>query len=464
MASPALFSYRAMGIILHPQGNRILLVSEQEGWSLPHIGWEATQYSHWSDVTLLNREMRRQLGGELTTMRCLSNTYNGETRCFSRVYVMELHSSDLTTLAPTQWIDIEDLTHMSMLSPDHRSHIEQWLADWSTLSSKTQRVPWYHPGWFARVVAWTEQQIAQLGERIIDTPEQLRVGERGYLLRVKTTEETFYLKALPPFFAHEIALLAYLALAYPTSVPALVAVDTDTQWMLMRDFGDALLSQSENLDDAEEALRRYAAIQIDQVEYIERLHALGCQYLPTETLAQQLDILLADTPSLTTNSPLSLSAEDMLRLHSLTPLLRSMCQQLTEAPIPASLEHGDFYDENIALTGAGPLFFDWTDSCIAHPFFSLYPFLLGAETKWSAIAHSRQRLRDAYLQPWERYAAKEQLVAIFELAQKLAPLYLACLYSSLIIPKMEAKWEMQHGVPYNLQALLERMRDEIVSS
>lgn len=281
-------------------------------------------------------------------------------------------------------------------------------------------------------------------------------------MRVTTTEGMFYLKALPPFFAQEPSLLQYLALDYPNSVSALVAVDTDAQWVVMRDFGGTLLGQSENLCDFEEALRRYAALQIDQVEHIQHLQTLGCLYLPTEALAQHLENLLADTPSLMMNSPVGLSEEDVLHLHHLTPLLRSMCQQLADSPVPYSLEHGDFHDENIAMVGTDPLYFDWTDSCIAHPFFSLYPFLLGIETKWSGIANIRQHLRDVYLQPWERYAPKEQLEAIFELAQKLAPLYLASLYSLLIIPRMEAKWEMRHGVPYNLQALLERMRDETV--
>ncbi len=56
--------------------------------------------------------------------------------------------------------------------------------------------------------------------------------------------------------------------------------------------------------------------------------------------------------------------------------------------------------------------------------------------------------------------AAEQLVMTFEIAQKLAPLYLASLYYFLIIPNMQAKWEMQNGVPNNLRILLKRIRDE----
>ena len=168
---------------------------------------------------------------------------------------------------------------------------------------------------------------------------------------------------------------------------------------------------------------------------------------------------VADASSFMMTVPVALSIEDILRLGALTPLVHAMCRQLAGGPVPVTLEHGDFHDGNIAIIGRHPLYFDWTDSCIAHPFFSLYPFLLGVETKWPDVVAIRQRLRDTYLEPWERYTAKEQLIEIFELAQKLAPLYLATLYSSLIIPKMEAKWEMQYAVPYNLQVLLERIGD-----
>jgi len=457
MAAPTHFSYRALGIIIHPQEHQILLVSKQGEWSLPQIEWETTTYTHWADVTRLNREMSRYVGEELVTLRCLSDTYNGESNSFSRVYVMELYPSAQPTLTPGRWIDANDLINGSVLPPDHRPEIEQWLTNWNTSSSRTPSVPWYNPGWFARITTWIEQQVAQSGEQIVDVPEHLRVGERGYLLRAKTTAGMVYFKALPSFFAQEIPLLEYLASAYPGLVPTLVAVDYETHSMLMGDFGGMLLSQSTNLRDVEEALLRYAMLQIDQVDHIQQLRELGCPHIPTETLVQQIKPLLADPASLMMNAPGGLSEEDVIQLRSFVPLVDTMCQQLADAAVPATLEHGDFHDANIAIVDGHPLYFDWTDACIAHPFFSLYPFLLVNGDGSPDRASIRQHLRDVYLGPWERYASKVQLVEIFELAQKIAPLYLATLYSSLIISKMDAPWEMRHGVPNNLRALLLRI-------
>ncbi|GER90377.1 hypothetical protein KDW_45390 [Dictyobacter vulcani] len=462
MASTSHFSYHATGIIIHPTEKHILLVGEQGHLTLPHVAWQATEYVHWADVTTVNQAMSHQIGGELTTMRCLSDTYNRENRCFSRVYIMQLHTSAGMIAKSIRWIAARELFHTITVPTEQHSNIEQWLANLNTSSASPQPIPWYNPDWFASVISWIEKQLEHRGSRVVAAPEQLRVGERGYLLRISTTTGIIYFKALPTFFAHELAILATLAPGYPSSMPVLMAVDREQRWMLMQDFGGTLLSQSENIGELEEALRRYAVLQVEQVEQNQRLHELGCPYLPPEALAEQLEDMLEDTPSLMMNAFPGLAEKDVIRLHALVPHLRSMCLQLADGPVPCSLEHGDFHTGNIALTATGPLFFDWTDSCITHPFFSFYPFLLGLEAQWAGETSIRQRLRDVYLQPWEDYAPREQLIAIFELAQKLAPLYLATLYASLIIPKLEARWEMRHGIPYNLQTLLERMRDEIV--
>lgn len=456
------FSYHAIGIIIHPTANQVLLASEQEQPSLPQVAWQAAEYVHWADVTHLNQTMSHQLKAELTTMRCLVDTYDRESRCFSRVYIMQLHPSARTLASSTRWIDAKELTHTITLPIEQHASIEQWQTELHTPSSSTQQIPWYDPAWFASVMCWIEKQLEQLGADVMVAPEQLRVGERGYLLRITTTAGICYFKALPAFFAHELAILAWLAPRYSSSMPALIAVDTETHWMLMHDFGGTLLSQSENFSDLEEALRRYAVLQVEQVKQSQQLRERGCPYLPPEALPQQLEDMLADTPALMINAFPGLAEKDVPRLHALIPRLRSMCQQLTDGPVPCTLEHGDFHTGNIALTATGPLFFDWTDSCITHPFFSLYPFLLGIEAQWAGVADIKQRLRDVYLQPWEGYAPKEELIITFELAQKIAPLYLASLYASVIIPKLEAKWEMRHGIPYNLQILLERMHDEII--
>jgi hypothetical protein len=287
------------------------------------------------------------------------------------------------------------------------------------------------------------------------------VGERGCLLRASVTDgvndSALYLKALPTYSAYEPALIEHLALARPTQLPSLAAVRADAGWMLMRNFGDTLLGQCDDLARWDDALRRYAALQIEQVEQIERLRALGCPQLPVEVVGGRLPVLLADTAALQPGTPVDLSADQISGLRQALPVVQELVQKLAQSPIPTTIEHGDFHAQNVAVTDDGSLYFDWTDCCLTHPFFSLYPFLLGIEERWPAIPEIRRRLRDVYLQPWEKYASHDRLVADFETAQTLAPLYLATLYHQLIVPRLEATWEMRDGVPFNLSMLLQRL-------
>jgi hypothetical protein len=357
-------------------------------------------------------------------------------------------------------MEADDLLSLRLLDGSYQSRLEQWLADRSADAHDALSDSWYHPGWFGQVTTWIEEQATWLGAQLEAPPEQLRVGERGRLLRARTSAGVFYVKALPPFSAHEISILRYLANSYPDEVPALVATDMGARWMLVRDFGDRLLSQSDDLNQWEEALRRYANLQVDQARQGEQLTALGCPQISLELLSAHVETLLEDKEALQVDSPIGLTADELLRLRHALPLIQSLCRQLAQSPVPLSLEHGDFYAQNIAVSGAIALYFDWTDCCITHPFFSLYPFMLGIEERWASIPDIRSRFRDVYLQPWKYYAAHEQLVADFELAQQLAPLYLASLYHLLILPNMQAKWEMQHGVPFNLKTLLARLHGD----
>jgi hypothetical protein len=450
MAEAARYTFNMAGVIMHPGEKRVLLRAVQDGWALPQVEWQADEYASWKEVARFNREMQGLLYVELATVRCLGEDFERETMRFSRVYVMELHSSHDNLPADTYWIDAETLKEIMITPPEHLVWLEEWLAK----RDEEEHAAWYHPGWLAKAKAWIEQALANLGTQPLVSIEQMGVAERGCLLRVRTAENAFYFKALPAFFRHELTLLQHLARYRPECVPALVAVDERERWLLMHDFGTWHLDQSLDLADWQEALRRYAILQIDHSAQVKQLEELGCPRLPLATLPDQLEHLLTSRQSLLFDTPTALSLEQVRRLHDALPLIRSLCQKLAGHGLPETLEHGDLHAQNIALSGSGYLYFDWTDSCIAHPFFSQYPFLLDIEARWP---EARTRLREAYLQPWERYATHEQLVEAFELAQRLAPLHLAMLYATLIIPHMKARWEMQHGVPLNLKVLLDRL-------
>jgi hypothetical protein len=70
------------------------------------------------------------------------------------------------------------------------------------------------------------------------------------------------------------------------------------------------------------------------------------------------------------------------------------------------------------------MFFDWGDSSIAHPFFSLHSTYGSLERRFGLGKNSFwfKRLRESYLEEWAEYETKERLEEAFELAQQLSPI------------------------------------------
>jgi aminoglycoside phosphotransferase (APT) family kinase protein len=66
--------------------------------------------------------------------------------------------------------------------------------------------------------------------------------------------------------------------------------------------------------------------------------------------------------------------------------------------------HGDLHLSTVAQGPHGYLFFDWTDACVAHPFLDLLTFFQEDEEEVQSAL--RDRLRDAYLAEWTRFAGR----------------------------------------------------------
>jgi len=82
--------------------------------------------------------------------------------------------------------------------------------------------------------------------------------------------------------------------------------------------------------------------------------------------------------------------------------------------------------------GGSQLFFDWTDACVAHPFFDLATIRRGtAFTDAVCEDELRERLREAYLPEWASFEPPGRLARAWELAAPLGALHQAVSYRSL---------------------------------
>jgi hypothetical protein len=393
-------TYEYHALLLDGEGERVLVVR-----------WEEQAPRHWHVISHVNEAVRELAGIEATTLRCLANERVDESRVV-RVYELEAHE-------PMDGVDpgaVDDLP-------------AEALARWRAEPDPELGVEWALPGWYDRAVAWIGGQVDVAGPI-----EQLRTWSISMVLRVPTPNGDVYFKAVPPLFAAEPALTRELGRRQPGRAPTVLAADLDRRWMLMEDFdGDDL-----SADTWEDALQTYARLQLDWIERTDRLRDLGCPDRGLAALVAEIDPVLGDRGAM-----LGFSDEELAQLPTAAERVRESCARLAEHELPETLEHGDLHAGNIRARIDGFLFYDWSDGCVSVPFFGLVPFFLD-------VRDGRERLRDAYLEPWGAHLSEA-----FELAQLPGLFHHAVSYHRIVTAtEPRARWEWEQAFPYFVRQLL----------
>jgi hypothetical protein len=375
------------------------------------------------------------------------------------IYILENHSPAWSPPAG-ELVGREQLAGLTLAVVEQRTAIEEWLAEAAGAPVPERRNPWARRGWFARAAAWTEQQLARQGYALAAPVEQFRSASISCVLRAPTTRGDVYFKAAAalPLFGNEPVLTQALAERFPEQIPAILATEPAQRWMLMPDFGPQL-SRGHGRDVWVEALRRYGPIQAACASDVDGWLAHGCLDRRLDRLAAQVAALLADDGAMA-----ELESDEAQQLRALQPQLLRMCEQLALYAVPQSLVHGDLHLGNIAMDSGKYTFFDWTDGCIAHPFFDLVTVLNHADEIEGSLEETRAILCDTYLSAWLGYEPIERLRAACALALPLGALHQAVSYQHILAGvEVAARVEWAGSIGYWLRRALKLMPKEVLS-
>jgi len=197
--------------------------------------------------------------------------------------------------------------------------------------------------------------LAGCGLRRTGPPEPVRLGGISAILRVPTSDRPVWFKAVPPVFAHESRVIAWLSTTEPDAVPTVLA--SGDAWWIADDVPD------EAGTPRGDWLEAHARTQVASVGRVDELVALGCPRRPLRVLPAEV-VALADREHV-------LGRERAMRLRLARPRLEQLCAEVSALGIAPTLVHGDLHRENVRWTGRAWLRFDWTDACVAHPFVDL---------------------------------------------------------------------------------------------
>lgn len=334
------------------------------------------------------------------------------------------------------------------------------------MATEISQPQWSEPGWLDIVSAWIRVELERLGLSITGPIEQPHVRPWSTVLRVPTSAGSIYFKACAGVLAHEVAVTQALHRWQPNYTLKILAIDPDQGWMLMADGGTTVREAIKASGGAAEIgirhwqriLPRYAELQIDLASHVDELFALGLPNRLPATLPDQTETLLGSRDMLLVDQPEGLTTAEHQRLRGMSGYLRTLCDELTAASVPASIHHGDFHDANVFLDGDRYIFFDWGDSSASHPFFSLRTAFVIIEYFQGYKADSPEiaKLRDAYLEPWQRFGSRDELLAVFDLSVRLSPLTSALAWNRVVSSlDVSLRTDYLDAVPSLLKEFLE---------
>ena len=271
------------------------------------------------------------------------------------------------------------VTYLAEAQPPVPAADPTWSGD---LADHPRRLSYARPGGPAADLAWAFKVLARHDLHQAGAPRQIRTWNLSSIWRIPLPgEDAAWLKVVPPFFAHEGAMIAAL-----NGQPVPTPLAYDGPRLLLRDIpGDDLYATT-----APASLTAMVDVLVDlQIAYLDRIDHLPAM---PDWRATPLAAAIADVVGRTAVPATTRAALDDL----LTTLPRRFAA-LAACGIPDTVVHGDLHPGNFRGTGDAMVLLDWGDCGIVHPLLDQSAFFdaIPAAAAASVRAHWHTRWRRA---------------------------------------------------------------------
>lgn len=433
----------------HPTEPRVLVVAEGDSWTLPRHGTE--------DAEAIRDLMRQRFGLAVTVLGAYAGHYTDvEHDEPAFIFAVETHGGSGPLPDGSRWIGGAELADIALADDEQRVALARWFAEAESGVIPPERAPWERNGWFDVATAWIEQQATGLGWQQIGSFVQLHARGWSSVLRLPTTGGNVYFKAVTQPFAFEPPLTALLAELRPAETPQVLAVDRARRWLLMADAGEpirARLRETRNPRPYQDMLVAFAQFQLALLPYTPRLEFSAIPDRRLEVLPALFAEALPDSDGLLVGRPGGLSADDYAQLQKTD--VADLTSRLADYGIPETLVQEDCHPGHWIAGEYGPIFFDWGDTCLGHPFQSLMMALRWGRMVLGYDAATLNDMRDAYLSQWSAYGSLERLREAYHLAWRLTPLTRALTWYRIVAnQEPSARWQYEDAAPYWLSLFL----------
>ncbi len=332
------------------------------------------------------------------------------------------------------------------------------------MTENEKLLPWEEENWFEEMSGWLRSSLAKHHLEIVNKPVQVHSAPWSVVYYVPTNQGKYYFKALCPSLGYEPPLTRQLSVWQPGTIQPVLEIEQNRGWMLMPDGGSTLRQVLENdpsLNYWKKILPAYARFQQAMIPHQKELLALAVHDRRLCVLPGLAQKLAADRDAMCIGQPDGLAPAEYESLVSILPKLQTLCDALAQFNIPETLQHDDFHDGNIFVVHNDFKFFDWAESFIAHPFFTLVVTLRSIAYRFDLDENAPEllELEDLYLREWQEYATLDRLRKAFDLAMILGRMNRALTWHMVVssLPQPYRSNEAD-AVPGWLQLFLEKIK------
>lgn len=278
------------------------------------------------------------------------------------------------------------------------------------------RQAWARPGGPAADLAWATEALEGAGHSLDGAPEQVRSWNLSSIWRLPVAGGPLWLKAVPPFSAHEGAMIDWVGACRPSLVPDLVAFDAG-RVLLGHVSGED--QYDAGLEVALEMVDLLVDLQAPSTGAIDELLSLGVTDWRLPAFAPEVaDCIERHAPEL--------SSDERRALEACADDLGGRAVALAGCGLPDTLVHGDFHTGNVRRGAGTTTVLDWGDSGVGHPLLDIaeLSLCLPAEDRPVLSAHAAAR--------WSARLPGVDAARALELLAPIAGLRSAVLYERFL--------------------------------
>ena len=316
--------------------------------------------------------------------------------------------------------------------------------------------PFSRLGWLSNLQGWVRTVIRPLGMEL-KSFEQVNGCETFSLIRLSTTQQPVWFKAVGKPNLHEYGISIALARLFSKYVPSILATKPEWHGWLMADGGGRTLDEVQNPSAWQTATTTLADLQIDSIGKREELLEAGSRDLRTGTLLELVDPFLeviADLMQQQTKVPPAIMSRK--ELFDLGATIKNALCCLEAVGIPDTLGHSDFNPGNILVGSERCVFIDWAEAHVSHPFLTFEYLISHLRKDYPALTRFEDTIRSSYVQRWQSVALPEHISEAFLFSPLVAVFAYAVAGNSWREPE---RLEIPQ-VPGYLRSLTRRMKQE----